>query len=468
MERFRGIEGQASSEYVALIALVATALVLAAGLTSGGVGPRVLAGMQRALCAVAVRDCPRPTPVEADLPPCPLQRSSRIELLSGTLGVVKLGAGGTLSAVRTSDGRVAVTLADDTIAGGELGAGVRLRLGGDPLGGTARAGLVASWTAGRSWTLPDAAAAHAFVVRYGSKATVGGRVVDELRSRCSLLCDALGWRPHPQLPPPDATYEEGGTLATLSAQLGPGGPALADGDASTTELLGRRIARDGTTTSYVRLADDARLGLGYEPATLDLELGGTTVASYTVDPAGRPTTFVLHRTRAIGVGGALAARAAGTPPAAPAGAPPGAAARPSLRAAASEGALPGAAARPSLRAAASASVARVEETDTTLDLRDPANRAAARGALLALSGREPLRARLEHLAALAYRVDGHGEIDRRVYALDRSATGAGAIAALGLELGAGFDRTREGMRLLDAETRLPGLPFLPRDDCRRA
>jgi hypothetical protein len=431
MERTRDEGGQAAAEYVALIALVATALALAAGLTSGGVGARVLAGLQRGLCAVAGRECPRPTPVEADLPPCPLQRGSRSELLSGVLGVVKLGAGGTLSAVRTSDGRVTVTLADDAVAGGELGLGVRVRLGGDPLDGTVRAGLVASWTAGRAWTLPDAAAAHAFVARYGSKATVGGRVVDELRSRCSLLCDAIGWRPHPQLPPPDATYEEGGTLATLTAQLGLGGPPLADGAGSATKLLGRRVARDGTTTFYVRLADDARLGLGVEPATLGPELGGTTVASYTLDPAGRPATFVLHQTRALGAAGSLAAAGA------------------------------------SVRGAASASAARLEEVDATLDLRDPATRAVALGVLLGLSGREPLHARLVQLAALAHGIEQRGEVDRRVYALDRATAGIGATAALGAELGGGFDRTSEGMQLLDAETRLPGLPFLPRDDCRR-
>jgi hypothetical protein len=452
MGRWRHDDGQAAGEYVALVALVATALALAAGLTSGGVGARVLAGLQRGLCAVAGRDCPRPTPVESDLPPCPLQRGSRSELLSGTLGVVKLGAGGTLSAVRASDGRVIVMLANDSLAGGEVGAGARLRLGGDRLGGTVRAGLVASWASGRSWTLPDAAAAHAFVARYGSKATVGGRVVDELRSGCSLLCDALGWRPHPQLPPPDATYEEGGTLVTLTAQLGLGGRELADREGSATKLLGRRVARDGTTTSYVRLADDARLGLNRDPATLGPELGATTVASYTVDPAGRPATFVLHQTRAIGAGGALSAASA------------------SPRAGVATGASPGGAAgaRPSLRAAASAGVARVEETDATLDLRDPASRAVALGALLGLSGREPLRAQLTQLAALAHRIEQRGEIDRRVYALDRAASGAGATVALGVELGAGFDRTSEGMRLLDAETRLPGLPFLPRDDCRRA
>ena len=42
------------------------------------------------------------------------------------------------------------------------------------------------------------------------------------------------------------------------------------------------------------------------------------------------------------------------------------------------------------------------------------------------------------------------------------------MSPLGGKLGGAFARTHDGMRLLTAETRLPGLPFLPRDDCRPA
>ena len=53
-------------------------------------------------------------------------------------------------------------------------------------------------------------AARRFVATYGRKATIGGRLLDGVRSRCSLLCDALGWRPHARLPEPDVTFAEAG------------------------------------------------------------------------------------------------------------------------------------------------------------------------------------------------------------------------------------------------------------------
>lgn len=429
MARWRGNHGQASTEYVALIALVATALMLAAGLTSGGVGARVLAGLQRGLCAVAQRGCPRPTPVQADLPPCPLERSSRVESLGGALDFVRLAGGGTLTAVRGSDGRVTVTLADDASAGGEAGVGLGLRLGRTALGGAARVGVSATWTAGRSWTLPSAAAARAFVARYGDKATVGGRVVDELRSRCSLLCDAIGWRPHPQLPPPDATYEEGGALALLTAQLGLDGEPIAAGQARSAAVLGRQVARDGTTTWYLRVASSTVLNL--EPERLDGDLRGTAVVSYTLDPAGRPVTLVVHLAGELGASASLAA-----------GGP--------------------------ARARVDAGAARVGELDARLDLHDPANRTAATGLLATLTDPTRLGELPARAAALRRRFGEQGELDWRLYALQRTALGIGGTVALGAELSVGFDRTREGMQLLDAQTRLPGLPFLPRDDCRRA
>jgi hypothetical protein len=442
MARWGDRSGQATGEYVALVALVATTLALAAGLTSGGVGARVLAGLQRGLCAVAKRDCPPPTPLQADLRPCPLERSERTELLSATLGIVRLGGGGTLGAVRGSDGRVTVTLADDSTAGGEAGAGLRLRAGGRSLSGEARARLAASWTSGRSWTFSDAASARAFVARYGSKATVGGRVVDGLRSRCSLLCDAIGWRPHPQLPPPDATYEEGGTLATLTGRLGLGGPVPASAEAHASKVLGRRIDRAGATTWYVEVEREALLALDLEPAELGIDGSATSVASYTLDPAGRPISFTIHIAGATSAGASLSAsgrvRAGG-----------------------------GTAAGGTLRAGASAGPAQVVERDATLDLHDPANRDAAAGAFPGLAGRGRFLDLPARLVALRRRIGSDAEVDRRIYALRRSATGLDVAIGLGAEFAAGLDRTREGVRLLAAETRLPGLPFLPRDDCRR-
>jgi hypothetical protein len=428
MRRLRDSGGQATSEYVALVALVAVVLVLAAGLTSGGIGGRVLAGMQRALCHVMGGGCPRVAPPAADLAPCPLERSLRVERLSETIAVVRLGTSGTLSAVRSSDGRVAVTLANGSTAGGEIGAGVRLKLRDRPLGGAATGGLAATWTSGRSWTFPDAAAARDFVSRYGSKETIGGKLIDEIRSRCSLLCDAIGWRPHPQLPPPDELDEEGGATASLGASLGlPGRSGSAS--ATATAVLGRRIERDGATTWYLRADAATTAGLHLPAAALAGDAAGEAVLSYGLDAHGRPLALGVH----------LAGRAGAT---ATAG---------NARGAHVDG----------QRAA-------VVELDATLDLREPENRAAAAALLDALGDPARLGAAPRRAAALGRRIAQRAQIDVRTYALRERTGGIGATVGLGVELGGAFERTTQGLRLLSAQTRLPGLPFLPRDDCRDA
>lgn len=424
-------DGQAASEYVALLALVAVVLTLAAGLTSGGIGPRVLAGLQRGLCTVARRACPAPTRVEADLEPCPLERSTRSEQLSETIGFVRLGSSGTLAATRSSDGRVSVTLADGSTGGAEVAVGARLRLGRRTLGGRLRADATVDWRSGRVWRFSNLAAAHDFVARFGDKATIGGKLVDDVRSACSLLCDAIGWRPHARLPAPDETFREGGADAALAADLGEGpvsGAAGLGGDA----ILGRRLSRDGARTWYLRLGATAIAGLVL-PFGATAASGRTEgVLSYGVDRRGRPVALRVETTGRAATGGSLRLQ------------------------------------QPPADARGDVGQAAVIELDATLDLRDPANLAAARSLLDALLHRTPFAALPARAAQLARRFEEHGQLDRRSYALREAGTGVGVSIARGVELAGGFDRTTEHLRLLSAETRLPGLPFLPRDDCRPA
>jgi hypothetical protein len=431
MSGMRASGGQASNEYVALLALVAVAFTLAVGLTSGGIGARVLAGLQRGLCTAVGHACPVPTPVRADLEPCPLERRTRTERLSETIGVARLGSSGILSATRASDGGVTVTLAKGGDAGEEVGAGARLRIGHRVVGGQARGSLRATWTSGRSWRFRDAAAARDFVDRYGSKATIGGRLVDALRSDCSLLCDALRWRPHPQLPPPDEVYAQAGATATLAASLGDGA-ASAEGQVDGGAVLGRRTAADGGRTWYLALDASATAGLGLPLASLDGMAGGEGIVSYAVDAHGHPATLAVQLAGRAGAG---------------------------VHAIGRDGAATG---------RVSAMRGGVVELEATLDLADAANLAAAHGVLDALTHAGRLPALPGRIAALGRRFAAHGEIDRRTYALRSDTVGAGAVVGLGVELGAGLERTTEGLHLLDAETRLPGLPFLPRDDCRPA
>jgi hypothetical protein len=426
MERWRNARGQATSEYVALVALVGVTLALAAGLTSGGVGGHVLAGLGRGLCRVAGTTCPRSQPPDADLAPCPVERTTSGESLGGALALVKLGRSGTLTAVRSSDGRVTVTLADGTTAGGEVGLGFALGLGSRHAA-EATAGFEASVASGSSWTLSDAATARAFVGRYGAKATIGGKAVDVARSGCSVLCDAIGWHPHAELPPPDELYMGHGGAAKLAVPLG-----LATPQGSVGGLIGARLRRDGSSTWFVRLDASAGADLRLEPDTLTPSWQRQTVISYTLDVDRRPVQLIVH----------TVAQAGG---------------RATLRGT-----------RGRLTGAVGAGGARVTELDATLDLHDRRNGAAAAAFVAALRDPLALAELRRSAAAVRQRVVRAGSVDRRVYALTSSAFELEAKLALGAQLGGSFARTHEGMRLLTAETRLPGLPFLPRDDCRPA
>lgn len=419
--------GQASNEYVALLAIVACALIALVGLSSGGIGSHVLAGLQRGLCTVAQRSCPVAVAERDRLAACPIERRISEERLSETIASVKLGSSGTLTAVRSSDGRVTVTLADGSEAGVEVGAGARVMLGRS-LGADAKQGGALVWGSGRSWSFPDAASAQRFVARYGDKATMRGKLVDDVRSVCSLLCDALGWRPHAQLPEPDEVHAEGGAMATLSGAFGLG----ASGDAKA--LLGRRVRRDGETTWYLRLNAAASAKLSVPGVELAGGAGAQALLSYRIGRDGRPLAL------GVAYAGEGTARAA-------------------LGGKGRRGPVAG-------RGVTGEQAGGFAELEATLDLTDPGNRAVAAGLLDGLQGRPDLVA--ARVGELGRRIAEHGQIDVRAYAQRRSATEVGGRLALGLAFGGAFERTAKGLRLVGAATRLPGLPFLARDDCRPA
>lgn len=410
---------------MALVALVAVVLALAAGLTSGGVGGQVLAGLQHGLCEVARVACTRPRPADADLPPCPLERTSRGEALTGAFELVQLGGGATLSSERLSDGHVRVTLAGDATVNGELGLGFSLSLGHQHAAGASLA-VQQRFVRGRSWTLPDAAAARDFVARYGGKATVVGKAVDVVRSGCSVLCDAIGWKPHAALPPADELSIDSG----LSGRLD-GSPGLAHIDTSGGRLLGARLLRDGGSTWYLGL-DEAVGAALLSTAGLGVGAQRQSAVSFTLDARQRLSALTIKTVSANAAVGTFAA---------------------------ADG-----------RASASAdgTIARVAEVEATLDLRSAGDRAAARAFAQALRHPRAVAQLQRRAAAVGRRIEHAGVLDRRTYALTSSAFALGGAAHLGGRLGGGFERMDERMRLLSAETRLPGLPFLPRDDCRRS
>jgi hypothetical protein len=156
--------GQASLEYVAVIAFVA-ALLAAAGPAAGAGGiPRAVAhGIRVGICIVASDVCSPGEARAAGLGPCPL--ASRMDGLEGGVTVfsVDLGARGTLTVTHQSDGTVTAALATSRRAGlsGGLGASASAGPLAFDFGASATAGLRV--TAGRGWTFPDERRAHAFL-----------------------------------------------------------------------------------------------------------------------------------------------------------------------------------------------------------------------------------------------------------------------------------------------------------------
>jgi hypothetical protein len=195
-------------------------------------------------------------------------------------------------------------------------------------------------------------------------------------------------------------------------------------------VLGTRQRRDGSSTWFVQL--DSQLGatLDFAAGRLSASLRGAAVLSYTVDAQGRPSELVLATVAQGAVDATLQAADGGR----------------RFSAGTAEGSL--------------------TEIEAALDLHDARNRDAAVALVEAL--RSPRAAGELHsrLSDVRERILGAGVVDRRTYALTSEAFSLGATAAVGGRLGGMFERTSEGMHLLSAETRLPGLPFLPRDDCR--
>ncbi|MDW5595210.1 hypothetical protein VSS74_12740 [Conexibacter stalactiti] len=446
MGRLRGERGQATNEYVALLALVAIAIAALAGISASGIGSGVLAGLQRGICLVAPGPCPRIVAVRDDLAPCPVSKRTSRERLSETIAIVELGSSGTLRATGHSDGTVTITLADGSEVGATFRFGAHAAAGREVGGGgRGRAGI--DWGSGRSWKLPNEAAAADFVARFGDKATIKGKLVDQVRSRCSLICDALGWRPHEQLPEPDETFEEGGASARLQTGFGLGGRP-GEMSAKAGAVLGRRIARDGTTTWYVQLSSEAAAQLDLSAGELALAGAGEAVLSYEVGADGEPLSVGVAVVGGVSGNGGADAEARGR---GAAGAGGKGAGRAGLR---------------SLAGGLGELAGGVVDLEAKLDLADPANYAAGRAVLDGLFDPGAYAQMPGRVRALGERIVAGTQIDARLYTQRSSSQKYGADVALGVGIGGAFERSSEQLDLLAAFTRLPGLPFLARDDCR--
>lgn len=422
----RSRRGQATVEYVAVVALVGIVLASAAALTTGGLGDALVRGMRRGLCALTGSACPAPAArAVPDLPPCPVARELRSEELGGAAAIVKLGLELGMRVERRSDGSVAITFADRARAGLTAGIGAHVEAG--PLRAGADAGVDAGLTfaTGREWHVRDAAAAERFLRRYAAGQEMLGRAWRKLRELC-LVCGLLSDDP-PSPPPPDVRYEAGGAALGAHARAGVGA-LQSTADAALEGAIGRRVERGGARTWYLRVDARAAAHAGLV-AGIDGLGSGSAVLAYSADARGRPAR--LEMTVAGRVAGARGARV-----------PPG------MRRALGMRFQDGTA----------------YEQESALDLSEPASAASARDLLSALGSGGPLAVG-EALAGLAERIREAGVTTVRTWAERGARAHAGAGIGAGGRLDADYSHERTRQTLTGVATRLPGLAFMPRADC---
>lgn len=420
--------GQASLEYLAVVALVATVLGAAVGLlVATGLGEQVMGAFARALCVVTGGPC------DDGARACVVAARRHTE--GGHLNMVVLRLGGETAELRETraDGTVAVTLVDEGAAGLDVGTGleahVRWGTSSWAAGAELRAAVLAERASGRTWVVRDAAAAQALVARV--------RLADRTRRPHATIAPTDYYSPYPPLPPqvhappPDETFSE--RAGELAVDLrGAGGRAAVHLDAR--QAFGERLERaTGRRTVYVRWTGSGRGGAFAGRAGVAAEGAGQERYGITFDRAGRPVDFEVLS--ALDVTGT-----ASLPP--------------SLAQAAGMLGIP-------------LHGERHVETEQHLDLADPISAAVVRDYLRALGSGPGVLAPLH--AALRERLAAAGATSVRTYAASRSAHEVGGQARIG-GVGVGGEAGSEdtSSRLLSAIARRGSGPWRPDRACGTA
>src|SRR3954451_15022154 len=155
----RASAGQASVEWLGLVALVATLFGLGAAMAQAGfVGRHVTREMARALCRGRSGDC------ERDHEPCATSSAGSRHSLTLDLAIVRLGGGDVAVLEQRSDGTVAVTRGTTELLGVTAGLGISRGLMLAGIDVEAAAGISASYVGSgeqaRTWIVGSRAGAR--------------------------------------------------------------------------------------------------------------------------------------------------------------------------------------------------------------------------------------------------------------------------------------------------------------------
>lgn len=436
MSRVGGDRGQASVEHAAIVTLV---LVVLAGavVVGGGLGDGVVnavhSGIRRAICVAGGDRCAE----FHERKPCVIGRGEQRQAKTLSLAFLRVGVSAGLVREVRSDGSVLLTWYDDLETGGAAGIGADLKLarvvrgdaglvpavggrvgrGGAPVsdgpsrdGGwelslSASVGLALEGGWGRSWELPDTAAADRFAQRLlGGKD--GPRATQALRHGLdALIARRL-------VPPPD--------VERVRLQVAPSGHGRVRGphglraDVDVFRRLAGEASRDRRTGRLaVTVALDRRLAEQLSgPLALDLadDLSVAPTVAITLDGERRPLELRML--------GALGDRQG----------------------------------------------ARRREVELRLDLTRPEVANALRGMLgWTMAGRFD---RAGDFAGMLGRwAATEGAIEQREYRVGSRGEERGGSLALGLKLGYRTRTDASGWRLLRARTKPPGGIWESRTDC---
>jgi hypothetical protein len=251
--------GQASADYVGLLALVAVVLALSATAVGAPWMPSAIAGeIRHGICVVSGSLC---TPAEAEragLAPCPVYARSTMERAGARVSVIRLDRDDALVIERRSDRTVSISFVDGWRGGGEAGAGLSISGGRGQVSG----GAGASFHAGRTYEFPDQQAARRFLRRFAGEETLSGEGRRLFRALCWHCPEWLEGQGR-ELPEPSATYREGGAWADLRAAFrvsvpvrGTRAPLDLQAELTPSAIVGTRTAGRRRTT-YLRLGHSA-------------------------------------------------------------------------------------------------------------------------------------------------------------------------------------------------------------------
>ena len=218
--------GQATAEYVGLLALVAAALLGTGAVVGlGDVGDAVAAGIRTGICVVGGDVCRASDAAAAGLDPCTVGERSEGGGATVSIAWVRIGDSRGWTVATRSDGSVLVTRAHERKGGGGLGIGLEASPIGLHLGVEGK--LDVTVTSGATWEFPDAAAAARFLSGGNSDSV------------------APTWR-----------FGQAGEVLTGEAAAKIGGATLTGIEASARAAAGARVGR-GRTTLYIHTRIDS-------------------------------------------------------------------------------------------------------------------------------------------------------------------------------------------------------------------